>query len=289
MKYYDFKTLRELNINNVIINIYNASEYRTNESNTTRQYLLPSGQKIAVTGSKWIDNTTNTGGIGSIDLVIYLNSLSLMKAAEILDNYSNSSIKTETSVINLINDNKPQKNTIPDSCQHTWSHVKAYLVNYRKIPEYLVNSLHDKRLLWSDNRYNCVFPRDLNSGAYLRGTRPDVPFKMTIGTNGRPYVIPGNDNKELLIITEAPIDGISLKYYYPEATIISTGGRIGFDKISPYLFNVTKVLLAQDNDKAGREQADIIMYYMPNNYLWERIFPPNDFKDWNEALKYDFS
>jgi hypothetical protein len=90
------------------------------------------------------------------------------------------------------------------------------------IPEYLVNKLYDQSLLWSDYKKSCLFPRDLKTGVFLRWTLPGKAFKMTTKTNGRAYVIPGDG---LIIITEAPIDAISLKYYYQTATILATGGR----------------------------------------------------------------
>jgi hypothetical protein len=277
---YNLNELRSIDLNIIILYLYNGIEDGTNERYNTRKYSLPSKNKIAITGYKWIDNLTGIGGFGAIDLVQYLQSSNLIDAIKILYNFN------KKNSINLSNINQYTiKNVkIPESCDYTWSYVKSYLINNRKLPEFLLNKLYSNKLIWSDKKRNCIFPRDLRSGAYLRGTIPGSKFKMTIGLNGMPYVIPGN---ELIIITEAPIDGISLKYYYPNAKIISTGGRIGFDKIKPYISNNLKIYLAQDNDIAGDNQAEKLKSLINNNV--ERLRPIYGLKDWNEVLIYEFN
>jgi hypothetical protein len=278
MKYFDFNKLREISLCFVLIVLYKAIEVETNHLHVTRKFNLISGHKIAVTDHKWIDNTTHFGGYGALDLVIYLSSVSLNDAAQYLESIDGLSIDNEKFKCTDF-----KSTNIPAHSKGTWSFVKTYLTDVRKIPESLINIMHAKSLIWSDKNRNCVFPRDLNSGAYLRGTLPGIPFKLTIGRNGRPYVIPGDD---LIIITEAPIDAISLKYYYPTATVLATGGRIGFDKIEPYLTNASKVLFAQDNDPAGEEQARNFNKVIKIES--ERLLPKYNLKDWNDVLKFDF-
>lgn len=279
MPFYDLKTLRNINLVYVLVTLYNAIEIIAKKSINTVHYLLGSNQKIAVTGSKWIDNTTGYGGIGAIDLVVYLDSISMMEAAQKLYNINTSNVIKN----NIKDNNSNNKNFImPKACNETWNFVKYYLEKIRFIPSYYIDYLHQKSLLWSDERNNCVFPRDLNSGVFLRGTVPGKPFKLTLGNNGRPYIIPGDN---LVIITEAPIDAISLRYYNQTATILATGGRTGFNKIEPYLCKASKVLLAQDNDKAGDEQALLISKNL--NILSGRLRPLYNLKDWNDVLKYD--
>jgi hypothetical protein len=278
MKYYNFKKLRETDLNIVITTLFNGFELGTKHYHITRQYILPSNQKIAITGLKWFDNSKSIGGFGALDLVKYLGSVSLFEAADILEKMNNE---------NLINlDIKPiahKKGLIPEPCSETWIYVKQYLTCVRKIPEPIISELYNDLLIWSDKRKNCVFPRDNNTGAFLRGTFPNKPFKMTVGLNGKPYVIPGNN---ITIITEAPIDAISLRYYYPNATILATGGRIGFDKIEPYLFKSIMVLLAQDNDKSGDQQADYLSKFI--HVETKRLRPKKNYKDWNEALQAEY-
>jgi hypothetical protein len=279
MEFYDFDILRNIDVNSLLELLYHASEFETKEYHHTRKYILPSGTKIAVTDNKWIDNASGKGSYGAIDLVMYLNSIPIMEAANILNNFNKNSL--------FGNCHKPiststNNNNIPKSCSSTWPIVKSYLINIRKIPEQLIILLYQNSLVWSDTRSNCVFPRDHDSGVYLRGTNDNNPFKQTIGSNGFPYIIPGDDVK---IITEAPIDGISLKFYFPSATIISTGGRIGFDKITPYLSNASLILLAQDNDVSGDEQANRIKNSTTLNTI--RLKPLYGLKDWNDVLIYD--
>jgi hypothetical protein len=277
MKYYNFNILRNIDLNIVLKIILFAEEIVNKKSFNTRHYLLPDKQKIAVTGSKWFDNTNGKGGLGALDLIMHIQNISLYAAADKLEAiYDQKKLDTDFTNIKINNIN------IPEACHRTWSFVKNYLVNIRLIPENIINQLYNKSLVWSDKNKNCVFPRDLNTGAFLRGTLSEKPFKLTIGQNGMPYIIPGDN---LLIITEAPIDAISLKYYYPTSTILATGGRIGFDKIEPYLEKAFKVLLAQDNDIAGDEQAKKLATNIKLNV--ERLYPPNKLKDWNDVLKFD--
>jgi hypothetical protein len=277
MKNHDYVKLRNLNLEVVLTSLYNAVEIVNKRSRSTRHYLLQSNAKIAITGYKWIDNTTGIGGGGAIDLVMYIDSLSLSNAAQKLESISNY-ITLSNNIITNIDNNFD----IPQPYDNTWNIVNHYLTKIRLLPDFLVTSLHNKLLLWSDKHCNCVFPRDLGTGAFLRGTMDGKPFKLTIGKNGRPYHIPGDN---LVIITEAPIDAISLKYFYPTATILATGGHIGFDKIEPYLANAFKVLLAQDNDKSGDQQANKIKSLIKNKA--ERLLPIYSFKDWNESLQYN--
>jgi hypothetical protein len=210
---------------------------------------------------------------------MHVNSVSLYEAAESLEKLSNIVSNSD----NLTNNFYNSQTILPVPCSETWNSVKYYLTYIRKIPENIINQLHNDSLLWSDKNKNCVFPRDLGTGAYLRGTLSGFSFKRTLGINGRPYVIPGENMK---IITEAPIDAISLRYYYPKATIIATGGRIGFDKILPYLENNDIILLAHDNDKAGDSQAAA----MKKNFNHaERLRPFYNFKDWNEVLQFEIT
>jgi hypothetical protein len=276
--YYDFKKLKEINLHLILTQLLYALEIGTNERYNTRKYQLPNGHKIAVTDLKWIDNTSNIGGKGALDLVMLVKSVTLKEAAEILSSFSASG----QCYSSTLNRQFVGEILIPEPCHEYWPHVRNYLCVKRRLPKFLVDKLYDYSLIWSDCRKNCVFPRDLKTGAYLRGTS-ETPFKMTIGRNGRPYVIPGFD--EIICITEAPIDAITLKYYMPSATILATGGRLGFDKIEPYLSKAKKIFLAQDNDKAGDDQANQMARLI--HIETERKRPLYDLKDWNAVLIHE--
>ncbi|MDR0354943.1 MAG: DUF3991 and toprim domain-containing protein [Deltaproteobacteria bacterium] len=277
MTTHNYKSLREIDLSMVMLELFNAVEIDSKPSYATRKFRLGSKKNIATTGLKWIDNTDNKGGFGALDLVMHVTSKSLENAACILERF----ICQGTS--DVIDRHIEQNNcSMPDPCKNTWLSVKNYLIKNRCIPEHVINTLHSESLIWSDKNRNCVFPRDLNSGAYLRGTLPGIPFKMTIGKNGRPYVIRGD--KEI-IITEAPIDAISLMCYFPAATILATGGRLGFDKIEPYLVRAKKAFLAQDNDNAGEQQANNLKRCI--KIQTERLLPRHNLKDWNEVLIFE--
>jgi hypothetical protein len=275
---YNWDKLRNTDLNSVLTDLCHATEKGSRPGNNSRQFVTPQNHKIGVTGALWIDNSTQKGGHGAIDLLMYVKSINNREAAKLLNNFNPPLLN------NIVNDNNQIVDyTIPDPCELTWSHVKHYLSIERKIPTMIIDDLHNKSLIWSDKNKNCVFPRNHNSGAFLRGTLVYKPFKLTIGKDGEPYIIPGNN---LFIITEAPIDALSLKYYYYNATIISTGGRIGNHKILPYIANASEVYLAHDNDQSGNEQANNL--YKMITCKVNRVIPPYNLKDWNEVLQYIF-
>jgi hypothetical protein len=133
---YNYKQLREIDLNIIVAQIFNATEIETKEYYNTRKYLIYPDTKIAITGSKWIDNITKIGGYGALDLLIYINKISILEAAKLLDNLNLTNI-TSISVIDY-------KITIPEPCIDTWDIVKLYLTNIRKIPEHIINNLHQK-------------------------------------------------------------------------------------------------------------------------------------------------
>ncbi|MDR1577022.1 MAG: toprim domain-containing protein [Deltaproteobacteria bacterium] len=140
--------------------------------------------------------------------------------------------------------------TIPEPCELTWDHIKNYLSFEKKIPVTIIDDLHNKSHIWSDKNLNCVFPCYYNSGAFLRGTLVSKPLKLTIGKDGEPYKISGDN---IVIITEDPIDALSLKYYYNNATIISTRGKNENHKLLSYIADASEVYLTHDNNQNGNE------------------------------------
>jgi hypothetical protein len=82
---------------------------------------------------------------------------------------------------------------LPQPCQETWHRARGYLTRERNLPEQLIDAAHSKGLIYSDQRGNCVFPCDQESGAFIRGT--GTPFKRTMGQGHLPYSLNGSDNK----------------------------------------------------------------------------------------------
>ena len=73
---------------------------------------------------------------------------------------------------------------------------------------------------------------------------------------------------------------------HPESAVIATGGNPVVKSLSPYIAEYQQIMLAQDRDRAGDEQANAIREAFPNKVM-ERVLPPGRAKDWNQSLQWD--
>lgn len=109
----------------------------------------------------------------------------------------------------------------PDESQ--WQRVRDYLLNQRKLPDYLIDTLHQTGTIYADSHQNAVFVmRSVERetfGAFLRGTRgKDNPFKgyaddtkrdkgwfsFQMGGSGS-----GQDSVSRVVVLKSPIDALS--------------------------------------------------------------------------------
>jgi len=164
---------------------------------------------------------------------------------------------------------------MPEPCKRTWLTVREYLINDVKLPAKFIDQAHEDSLLFSDQRFNCVFPRDNQSGVFKVGIS-DKPFNQTLGKNGAPFVIPGSDNK--VYITDSPLEALSLKLLRPDSTIIATGEFMPADKLKPYL-SQKEILLAQSQDQIGNAMAQYLREHFPQ----AKRIQPNQGNSWNEC------
>lgn len=276
----------------VLTRMYGGQECPDSKPNyKSRKFELPDGAKIGVTGSLWVDNSTGRGGKGAINLTMYLSGYgqkdfklavrdlaealgeretAMCLAADLARQAPRRAFKITEAVVR-----EPFR--MPEAVERTWQRARHYLCEVRKIPARIVDWAHEKGLVFSDGRANCVFARDKESGVFKRGTG-DRPFKQTLGQGGLPFVLPGADDK--VFVTEAPIDALSLKAMVPESTILATGGNMPPERLKPYLEGKS-VFVAQDNDVAGDQQARCIAREVPT----AQRFLPKEGKDWNELLR----
>lgn len=257
----------------------------------SRKFELPDGAKIGVTGSLWVDNSTGRGGKGAINLTMYLSGYGQKDFKRAVRDLAEALGERETAMclaadmarqaprraFKITEEVVREPFRMPEAVERTWQRARHYLCEVRKIPARIVDWAHEKGLVFSDGRANCVFALDKESGVFKRGTG-DRPFKQTLGQGGLPFVLPGADDK--VFVTEAPIDALSLKALVPESTILATGGNMPPERLKLYLEGKS-VLLAQDNDAAGDDQARRIAREVPT----AKRFLPKEGKDWNEFLR----
>lgn len=296
--------LRGINLVDVLTTMYGAEEAKGSKSTyRTRKFKLPGrDSNIAVTENKWIDNATGKGGIGAINLVMYLEDYGqdrFRDAVKLLaDRFSDNSVAGEVGqwaaaeasarAERMLPELKKEPIPVPDRVDRTWEKARNYLIDKRKIPAELVDKLHAEGVIYSDRRNNIVFLRS-GGGAFVRGSYDpsDKPaFKQTVGAADKcgPFMLEGQGKN--VIITEGPIDALTLKAKYPDSTVLATGGNFPVEKLSPYLGRYENIFLAHDNDTAGNDQAKRIQdEYNRHSYQQiTRLLPPAPCKDWNEAL-----
>ena len=284
--------LRGLPLPEVLTQLYGAREAADSKASyKTRKFELPDGTKIGVTADLWHDNTNNVGKKGAINLVMHLSGYGQEQYKQAVRDLAEAfgTGGANRAVSRHIIDTAPKQAEkitlesvrepvqLPQPCPDTWRRVRDYLTRERKLPAKLVGAAHEQRLVYSDQRGNCVFPCDKESGAFLRGSGKQ-PFKRTMGQGHLPYSLKGTDNK--VFVAESAIDALSLKAMHPASAVLATGGNMPPERLKPYLEG-KEVYLAHDADKAGEAQSSRIQQLYPE----AKRLRPTQGKDWNEFFQ----
>jgi FtsZ-binding cell division protein ZapB len=285
----DFKAvanrMRELSLDKVLIEMYGAAETPNSKpKNKTRSFTLPDGLTVEYSSDQWHSQHSGRKGKGAINLAMYLSGYGqdnyqqtvrdmaeIFGDKDIVGSLANYLVETAPQQASKIS---RQRYQMPEPCRRTWPDVRDYLVNKVKLPTAFVDQLHEDGLIFSDHRYNCVFPRDNATGVFKIGTG-NKPFKQTLGKDGGPFVINGSNDK--VHIVDSPMEALSLKLMQPDSTILATGGFMLADKLKPYL-DKKDISLALSQGKIGLEMTKYLAGHFPKA---QRIHPDKG-KSWNE-------
>lgn len=179
--------------------------------------------------------------------------------------------------------------------------VFAYLMKTRCISQHIVKEFVDRKMLYQDIHYNCVFVGyDIKNSdkpvfACKRGTNTYKPFYGDIAGCDYEQCLYFDNGSDKLIITESVIDGMSvmtlLENDWKKYDYLSLAGVGKWETIKVYLENknIKKVYIATDNDKGGIKAAICICSYIKENKPdiereW-RLPPKTKGKDWNRVLQ----
>jgi hypothetical protein len=174
--------------------------------------------------------------------------------------------------------------------------VIAYLNKARGLPADLIIELIRSKLLYQDDRGNCVFPCLVKSGelkgAIIRGTCTDIRYvaraKGTDESCGWHW--PPRKESGLLFLTESPIDAISLAVIRPlfkVGHILAIGGLFlaGVNRFLAEHHMVRTVVFALDNDQPGLDAAWMWSVELhERGYNVQICLPERLAKDWNDLL-----
>ena len=200
-------------------------------------------EHISINGERFYNHDRQSGGGGSIDLVMHVSGYSFTQAVAYLNHEAGPELAVAAAAQHGARERMAQGQEIvdrgerapfmqPQADEDRWPQVRAYLVEQRQLPVGLVDDLHERGIIYADGRSNAVFLRTNEEGqavgASLRGTLPGSEFQglaygsrrdeghfsFTVGTPER-YAAPQYH------ITESPIDALS------RAALIQRAGESG--------------------------------------------------------------
>ena len=252
---------------------------------------------INITGSKFYDWKQMKGSGGAIDLVMHVSECNYKQSvAWLSDRFGEgATIEAVTYKAKEIIQHEPVPEfTPPVPDKDKWQAVRKYLTRDRKLPSALVDKLHQQGLVYADCNQNAVFiRRDLDetkiTGANLRGTAGEKNkfkglAKGSKRSEGWFYFGSGEQSGDAVrrvVLVESPIDAMSLSVLErtdsKKTLYLSTDGAGSIP--TEYLEEVKDVVIALDNDDAGREMAQRIKSQLPN-----AVVKIPKAIDWNEEL-----
>jgi len=272
-------------------------------------------EHISINGEQFYNHDRQSGGGGSIDLVMHVTGYSFTQAVAYLNHEAGPELAVAAAAQHGARERTAQAQEIvergerapfmqPQADEDRWPQVRAYLVEERGIPRGMTDELHARGTIYADGRANAVFLRtDAEGqavGASLRGTLPGSEFQglaygsrreeghfsFTIGTPER-YSAPQYH------ITESPIDALSRAALIQRAgergeyVFLSNDGHGDLPRrqIDASLTRGALVHCGFDNDAGGNKLWEQVKEAYPRAEAIVRERPSAGAKDWNDALR----
>jgi len=239
---------------------------------------------ISVTGEKFMNWTTGTGGGGAIDLVLHLTPLDFKTAVLWLaDTFPACSVPPACRPSSPCG----HASRVPVRDDAALPRVRSYLIHERCLPSALIESFIQSGRLYADEKANAVFlllgKGKRVVGAELRGTTPRKWHGMSPGSRkdlGYFYVALSTSSRKV-VLCESAIDALSCLALQQECIAISTSGAHPSPAWLPLLLRKGfQVYCGFDADETGDALADRMRQLHPSV---SRLRPGNH--DWNDVLK----
>jgi hypothetical protein len=252
-----------------------------------RKWHTPAGT-LSVSGSKFMNWTSGTGGGGAIDLVILLRRLNFKDAVDWLADHFSEGRPPEPVAPCLPTGRRTSASELrlPRPTPSQLPRVRDYLITQRRLPANLVDWLIASGSLYADARANAVFllrdQHHLPVGAELRGTT-ELPWHgLTPGSRKDLgcFSVPVQP-QPVAVLCESAIDALSCFALHPEYRCLSTAGaRPNPAWLQPLLDQGCQVYCGFDADPTGDAMAAAMTALHPRV---QRLRPTQH--DWNDALK----
>ena len=234
----------------------------------------------------WKDFGDEQGG-SWIDLVMTVKGFTYLDALKFLNDIENAEIETLPAIKKhpFLNHNDKPKPTNIEITSISTEITDCGLIDYLRgraignMPEWLkqINYSVEKNNKTYQNSAICI---ENSAGGYaIRNQK----IKMNIGKNAYSLFCKG-DQRELIFITEGLFDGLTVSEKIGDRIydliILNSVNNLN-DKVIETLSGYENIILALDNDTAGKEAEDKIVRQVKNSKIHKLIFKA---KDLNEAF-----
>jgi hypothetical protein len=254
-----------------------------------KNYRVQGFSGVLVKDNMYTDFVHNTSG-NAVDFCQRVLGMSFRESIQALNQHE----KRVSLDYNPLERKREQTIVLPERADN-YKRVIAYLTRTRGIPNQLVQEMIKQKLLYQDTKGNAVFVcRDENGeakGAIIRGTLTGQSFKQRVGSGLYPFVVlPSEEEKHTLTVTEAPIESLSLMTLHPESkrTIHVALGGLHFEEAVERLLTVypevRRLVLALNRDLPGIQAANRFLKRFGLKMEVVGYLPQAHVNDWNEQL-----
>lgn len=261
--------------------------------------------KVVATGSKFFDFKSPAVGLGggAIDLAMHLLGCDFLTATRVMAADFPTALSGAVRTHHLRRAHEETAAALAAPKRLTFAELRAryaepvaakltvvrrYLHEERMIPMSMVDRLISSGDLWANQWASCVFAHRALSGEIqgctVRATLGN--FKQTLGEKRAAWFSTGTllSQAKRIVVTEAPIDVLSFQTMGLSAegdAVLSTAGQGDTEQIVAL---GRPLILAQDADDAGEQQAQALASAALLSGLTAVRRKPTQGKDWNEVI-----
>lgn len=224
------------------------------------KWRVPNMGKMSITGQKWWNFLSETGGYGAITFVEHVKNIEFRDAVKWLTQEFADEIDSE-SIKAAAESGAPRQEkksfTPPLAHEKHLPAVKHYLRFNRRIPALIIDQLVARGSIYADEHKNCIFYSDGIAEVRSSFDGAGAVKKLVTGSTRKAgfVVMPDLDlNERTLAICEAAIDAMSYRALNPGRSAISSAGAgrsfpraVAEDAMEKGF----KIIAAFDADKAG--------------------------------------
>lgn len=237
---------------------------------------------LSVSGPKFMNWNLDVGGGGAIDLVMHVRQVGFGQALEWLENHFGVLTPLLPQAVSQV----LQSLALPARVAGNWPRVQRYLIEERKLPATLLQTLIPSGALYADARANAVFllvdSAGTPVGAELRGTTTWAWRGMAAGSRkDRGFFAVSATSNQAIVLCESAIDALSCHALHPAYRCLSTSGARPDPAWLPGLIaQGLPIYCGFDADPTGDAMAQRMRGLHPSI---RRLRPTA--KDWNDLLR----